>query len=264
MLLTNFLQKRKSVRDFEVNTVPKSKLSLIKEKAQETMENEKDLSFVIFENGKIIADSLKGKAGYCGVMINAPHYIGLKLKDRSSEVRLKEGYFLEKLNTIVVNEDLDTCWITVDQVDEASAKATFGEGGENIDYLIGFGYAAGKKLFDPDNASPRKAVNEIVFEGDFTKPASMETLEQRGLFDIFTSIRFVPNHKNSQPWRFVIKDAYVYLYMVKGLEDSRSLVDCGVIQMYFEEMAKYMGVSGKWENILEDKGEYFEVAKFKM
>ena len=52
--------------------------------------------------------------------------------------------------------------------------------------------------------------------------------------------------------------------MVKGLEDSRSLVDCGVIQMYFEEMAKYMGVSGKWENILEDKGEYFEVAKFKM
>ncbi len=262
MLMTNFLQKRKSVRNFKNNVVPKDKLENIKLLMEEIGESESDIKFSFYENGSIVAKGLDGKAGYDGVMINAPHYIALEIKEDNAINALKCGYYLEKLNTKIVDLDVDTCWITVDQVDRDTRKNIFGEDGENINFLIAIGYGAKKKLFDPEVTSPRLKVEEIVFKDKIGIPVSIEELENYGIFDIFSSVRYAPSHKNLQPWRFVLEGHKIYAYMVKTDEDSRSFVDMGVVLFYVEEMMKSINIQNKWNISLKDDGKYYYIGSY--
>lgn len=265
MLMTNFLQKRKSVRDFKSKNISGDLLGKIKESMKVIDDLDSMAKFYLFENGSIIYKGLNGKAGYSGVMIEAPHYIGLEIAKNTDLNILKSGYMLEKLNTEIVNMDLDTCWITVASVDGETKKSIFGENGQNIDYLIAIGYGKKKKLFDLAVTQERLTVDEIVFKDNLEDPISGEFLEQRGLFDIFSSIRYAPSHKNFQPWRFMIKDESVYAYMVKkDGEDKASLIDMGIILFYFEEMAKTIGINHKWTIDLKDDEKYLQVGYFKL
>lgn len=253
MVMTNFLQKRKTVRDYKSNALDAVTLKEVRDiLAQvEAQENSEVLNFAFFENGKIIADGLEGKAGYGGVMIHAPHYISLEVNSTDEAELVRTGYFLEKVNTALVEKDLGTCWITVDQVDDATKRNLFGEGGENVQYLIGFGIPQGKKLFSKETSTPRLTLDKFVFKNHFDTPATPEELEQLGLMDLFSSVRFAPSHMNSQPWRFLLNDAKVTLYMLRSDWDHRSLVDIGVIMHYVEEMLASMGNTAKWELIDE-------------
>lgn len=262
MLMTNFLQKRKSVRNFKKDTVPRDALENIKLLMDEMKAEESGINFYLYENGKIVAEGLRGKAGYSGVMIEAPHYIALDIDGDSPLNILKGGYCLEKLNTKIVDLDIDTCWITVDNVDVETKKAIFGENGRGIDYLIAIGYGQKKKLFDPEVTSSRLGVEEIVFADTIGNPISIETLENYGVFDVFSSVRYAPSHKNFQPWRFVLKGSEVDAYMVKSDEDSRSLIDMGVVLFYMEEMLKTIGINKKWTIDLKDAGKYYFIASF--
>ena len=260
--MTNFLQKRKSVRNFKTDTVPRDALENIKLLMDEMGTNESGISFSLYENGKIVAEGLRGKAGYTGVMIEAPHYIALDIDGDKPLNILKGGYCLEKLNTKIVDLDIDTCWITVDSVDADTKRAIFGENGTGIDYLIALGYGQKKKLFDPEVTSSRLSVEEIVFADTIGNPISIETLENYGVFDVFSSVRYAPSHKNFQPWRFVLKGAEVDAYMVKSDEDNRSLIDMGVILFYMEEMLKTIGINKKWTIDLKDEGKYYYIGSF--
>ena len=262
MLMTNFLQKRKSVRNFKNDNVPRDALENIKLLMDEMDREESGISFSLYENGKIVAEGLRGKAGYAGVMIEAPHYIALDIEDDKPLNILKGGYCLEKLNTKIVDLDIDTCWITVDNVDEDTKKAIFGENGTTIDYLIAIGYGQKKKLFDPEVTSSRLNVEEIVFAETIGQAISIETLENYGLFDVFSSVRYAPSHKNFQPWRFVLKGTDVETYMLKSDEDNRSLIDMGVVLFYMEEMLKTVGINKKWTIDLKDAGKYYYIGYF--
>lgn len=265
MIMTNFLQKRRTVRDFKPNPLSNSTLEMVREVlAQvEAEENTEVLNFAFYENGDIIADALDGKAGYGGVMIRAPHYITLQMASSEEKDLIRTGYYLERVNTALVEKELGTCWITIDEVDADTKKTVFGEGGESVFYLIGIGEPKGKKLFEPTKVTPRLGLDKLVFKDHLDTPVSLEELEQRGLMDVFSSVRFAPSHMNSQPWRFLIQDEVITLYMLRSDWDHRSLVDIGVMMFYFEAMAKSMGNYGKWEIINEaDKDGMKPVAKF--
>ena len=109
-------------------------------------------------------------------------------------------------------------------------------------------------------------VREFVFENDFDTPASPDTLDQLGLFDVFSSVRYAPSHKNAQPWRFVLEGSQVKLYMVTGKEDNRSLVDCGLMMFYFQEMMKTLGTQKEW--VIEDgfsmEGNYLYLGSYSL
>jgi len=263
MLMTNFLQKRKSVRDFKTDTVPRDVLENIKLLIQK-IDGENSVSFSLYENGKIVSDGLKGKAGYSGVMIEAPHYISLDIKDETPINILKGGYLLEKLNTKIVDLNLDTCWITVDQVDEETKKSIFGINGVGIKFLIAIGYGKKKKFFDPEVTSSRLTLEEIVFQDKIGNPVSIETLENYGIFDVFSSIRFAPSHMNFQPWRFVLNGSKIEAYMVKSEEDNRSLIDMGVVLFYVEEMLKSIGIDKKWTIDIKNDGKYYYIGEISL
>lgn len=262
MVMTNFLQSRKSVRDFKDTTVHAGDITDVRGAIAKLHEEDPRLKYDILSNGKLVFDNLQGKAGYSGVMIEAPHYVSVAVENVEPQTLLSLGYGLEKLNTKLIDTGLDTCWITLDEVDAETKKTIFGEGGENVIYLIAFGYAQGKKLFTPETTSGRKEVSEIVFDSKLGNKIDAEELENRGLFEVFSSVRYAPSHKNFQPWRFVINNSNIDLYMLRSDEDSRSLVDMGVVMFYFEEMAKTIGVAGKWNVNLKEAEDYLFIGSF--
>lgn len=267
MVMTNFLRARKSVRDFKGKKLSRKELEQLRLLVDEvnTHESEKGIHFRLFENGKIIAEKLQGKAGYSGVMIEAPHYISMEMDDDNEDTLLAGGYALENVNSAIVEKELGTCWITVDKVDEQTKKEVFGNEGAGVDFIIAIGHPKGKKFFAPETASERMEVNEIVFKETLENPVTIDELENLGLLEVFSSVRYAPSHKNSQPWRFLIKGTDVYILMKRGLEDQRSLVDIGVIMFYFEGMAKSMGLQNKWEVVKEEDLQDFKVvAKFNL
>ncbi|WP_019131871.1 nitroreductase family protein [Peptoniphilus obesi] len=267
MVLVDFLQDRRSVRKFKDKKIDKSELERIKGYCKTVEDQVPSVKFFIAENGQTVYDKLLGKAGYGGHMIKAPHYMGLAISEDTDRNNLALGFIIEQMNTQIIEMGYDTCWITIHFVDDETRKAIFGEAGPMIKYLIAFGYREGKKLFEESAVSWRHPLNEICFKDEIGNPASLEDLEERAILETMSSIRFAPSHKNKQPWRFVIKDDCVEIYMVKSddeVENKDRLVDIGVIMLYFEELIKNINVYDKWTIIFEDQGEYLRVAKFKL
>lgn len=250
MTITNFLQKRRTVRDFLDESLTAKDLARAIEAVQDLNEEDQDTYFRLFTNGQPIYEGLKGKAGYSGVMIQAPHYIALKTQASGEDALLATGYNLEKLNTRLVEEDIGTCWITMYQVDKETKRELFGPNYEDLGYLIALGYAKKRLLFDENTASPRLPVSELVFKDELGQGVDMNYLENLGLDEVFSSVRFAPSHMNTQPWRFLLEDGKVTLYMKADPEQrERNLVDMGVVMFYFQELAKTKGVNSSWSLI---------------
>ena len=248
MVMTNFLQKRRTVREFQPTKLSAMEMDWLKDTLAklEKQSEASNVSFALYENGAAIAEALKGKAGYGGVMIEAPYYIALRAKSHEKAELIRTGYYLEMLNTELIEKNLGTCWITTAHVDKDLKKSLFGEGGEFVDYIIGFGKAENQDVFEEDRVSPRYSVDKIVFKNHLDTPAPLTDLENYGLFDVFSSIRFAPSHVNAQPWRFLLKDdGNIDLYMDKS-KGEKSYVDIGVVMFYYEAMLKSTGTEKTW------------------
>ena len=251
MVMTNFLQKRRTVREFQTTKLSAEGLAWVKDTIAKLEKQAADsqVSFALYENGSEIAKALQGKAGYGGTMIEAPHYIALRAKSHEKAELIRTGYYLEMMNTELIEKNFGTCWITTMQVNKELKQSLFGEGGEFVDYIIGFGKALNQDVFDEERVSPRLSVDKIVFKDHLDTPAPLTELENYGLFDVFSSIRFAPSHINAQPWRFLLKDdGTITLYMDKS-KGKKSYVDIGVVMYYYEAMLKNTGTEKTWSLI---------------
>ena len=101
MLMTNFLKKRKSVREFKNKKINSDILDEIK-LYLDSLEREYgtgNLKFKLYEYGEKLYEGLRGIGGYSGVMIESPHYIGLELIDDKDRNTIYGSYYMEKLIT---------------------------------------------------------------------------------------------------------------------------------------------------------------------
>ncbi len=149
MIMTNFLKSRKSVRDFRSKKVSPEVLDNIKVilKDLEKEYTSGDINFKLYEYGENIYKGLKGLAGYAGIMIESPHYIALDLKNKDDKTVIYSAYFMEKLVTSLNKLGIDTCWVSVFDVEEERRKAIFGESTGEINFVLAFGYSKRRNPF---------------------------------------------------------------------------------------------------------------------
>lgn len=252
MLMGNFLKDRKSVREFKKKRIDKKTMDSVVSifyKLEEEADN-KYFNFILLEDGVRVNNLLKGTAGYSGVMIESPHYIGIRLKEVSDVSIITASYFTEKLMTELTRLNLGSCWVNVKSVDKGIKSHAFGKENKNIGYIVAFGYPKARNPFVQEPTSSRHSVQDIVYYEELGKEVAMEELENRGLDDLFYYVRFAPSNYNIQPWRFVLKKDRVVVYLEYSDEGKTDLMDAGIIMYYFEELAKTIGISKKW-NIIE-------------
>lgn len=263
--MSNFLKNRKSTRDFK-------KKKLDSRTTVEVTENFKDLeeeaknkyfNFILFDEGDKIYKTLDGLAGYAGVMIESPYYIGIRLKEVTETSIITASYYTEKLMTNLTRLNLGSCWINVKMVDKDIKADVLGEDNKNIGYLVAFGYPKTKNPFIQEPASSRYAVNQIVYKDRIGNPITIDELESRGLDDLFYYIRFAPSNYNLQPWRFILKDAKILLLLEYSEEGRTDLMDAGIIMYYFEALGEVIGLKKGWHLVDEADIEYGE-SKYKL
>lgn len=253
MLMKTFLEDRKSIREFRrkranIDIIDEIELylkSLEKEKA------EAGFKLKLYEEGERIYNELKEIGGYSGVMVEAPHYIGLDINSNKDIDLIYGSYYMEKLITKLNKLELDTCWISLDKVAKDLKSKIFGEHISKMDYMIAFGQGKRKNPFVAEVTSQRIGVEDLVFMDEIENQIDPEELESRGLADLFYYVRFAPSAFNHQPWRFLLEKDNLTL-LLKYDKEEPSIVDAGIIMYYFEALAQTIGITSEWQLIDKD------------
>ncbi len=268
MNMNNFLKSRRSVRDFKNKKVELPVLESILRMLEELELEEASgsLNFKLYEYGEHIFEGLKGKAGYSGVMIQSPHYIALELKNKEEHTIIYGAYFMEKLISKLNEKGLDTCWISLTEVNQQTKNEIFGETKGEVANLLAFGYSKRRNPFTAEPFSERISVEELVFNGKIPVRGDIDKLEAKGLMDLFYYVRFAPSTKNLQPWRFLLEDHTVKLLLQYAEGEKPLLLDAGIIMYYFEALANMQGIKSKWNFIdgvhKEENCNYKYIAEF--
>jgi nitroreductase len=261
---------RRSIRDYKNKKVNPDVLDKIRQilREIESQYAEGGFEFKLYENGDNIYNGLKGLAGYSGIMVKSPHYIAVDIKKKEDKTIIYSAYYMEELVTKLNELDLDTCWISVYDVDMKKRKEVFGESSNEINFILAFGYPKRNNPLLKKPYSARIGVEEMVFHKDIDNPASIEYLEQRGLADTFFYLRYAPSIKNRQPWRFIVTDDKVHLLVKYDDEQNPPLVDAGVAMYYFEALQELQGVKHKWSLLdgflHEGNANYRYIAEFQL
>jgi len=247
--MTSFLRERKSVREFKAVDVKNQLLDDIEDylRLLETEDGSGDFRFVFYKDGKRLFDGLNGIGGYSGVMIQSPHYVALEIMNSQDKSIINGAYFMEKLITKLNSMGLDTCWVSIGDVNHGEKVKLFDNLLGNINYLLAFGHRKPRNPFEEVPFSNRIGLDEFVYMDESGKKATLEDLENRGLDDLFYYLRYAPSSFNRQPWRFLLKKEKVALIMECIGDKDSNLIDAGVIMYYFEELGKAIGINSKWE-----------------
>lgn len=268
MLMTNFLKTRRSVREFRNKKANLETTKAIKSYLKILEEETENIKFRLYENGDYIHDRLKGISGYAGVMIESPHYIVLEQMKDDKTTLIYSSYYMEKLITKLNKLGLETCWVSVGNIEKEFKYKVFGEHVGDINYILAIGYGKRKNPFINEPTSDRMGVEEIVYSGGIERKVDDHELEHRGLDDLFYYVRFAPSKANLQPWRFLLEKDKVTLF-IKYLEgEIPNLVDAGIIMYYFKELAKSIGIENEWELVdgshVGEDGIYEYIAEIKL
>lgn len=247
MLTTNFLKTRTSTREFKDSKIGEDKIKKIYETVTDLKNrlDEEDLDYQIEKNGDAVYEKLNGKAGYKGVMIKAPLYIGLDIENKNERALVKGAYGLEELITRLSELKISSCWISVSDTDVKDLNEAFLNANGNIKSILAVGEAVEEEKRE-HRYDDRKGINEFVFIDNLNHKASIEELEQRGLDDLFSYLRFAPSAYNEQPWRFVLVDGLVKLYL-EDYKNESNLVDAGIVMYYFDQLTKEISINSNWE-----------------
>lgn len=271
MLMKKFLEDRSSTREFDKRKADENTIDGIKADIafMEEEEASSDIKFRLYEYGKLVYENLENKAGYAGVMIDSPHYIALVRKNNEDLTIISGAYHMEKLISRLNSYGLDTCWITVDNLDKETKDKVFGKIDGHIDYILAIGYAKKKRPYTHDIVSEKISIEEMVFQDEICKKTKTGDLESRGLADLFYHVRYSPSIKNLQPWRFLLEDTKVTLLLGYEEWNNSLLVDAGIIMYYFEELAKTSGATDKWQLIEAEEVEacgkkYRSIAEYRL
>lgn len=242
------IESMKTVRDFRDDPVPSTILKRLIRKTQSEKGLLPDTTFSVrlIEDGPGFFQLLNGKAGYFGKMIAAPHYIVL-FDEPKTGVYENSGYVMEKLRLSAWEEELGTCWISLDErVDAAPWVVDPVEAPPMA--LVAIGYPE-HGIFRQDvlKKSARLPLTDLVYLEKWGQKCPVEELEVRGMSEIFYYGKLAPSWGNRQPWRFILHQEKIYLALLVDDQETRALTDAGIVMLYIQQAAHDKGFSMKWQ-----------------
>lgn len=260
MLFKTYLAQRKSYRSYQEHDLDEGTQSQLKyymEQLNETYGKEWfELSF--FPNGREIFKKLDGAAGYHGVMIASPHYVGFSVKKDTYEAYLWGAYALAALEKKAFELDVESCWLSLQDAPRALRASLTQDPEEVTQVLLAIGQGKEHLPYRPNETANRLPLSELVFDEDLDHPFDLEKLASWGIEDLFFYVRNAPSAYNKQPWRFVIRGGEVWLAM-ETFDDENKYFDAGIVMFLFEGLAADDNYIGKWklEPMHEEQGAQF-------
>ncbi len=267
------LEKRRSVRNYKNKSLSEEDKRRVRSllEAPHPLGNIPGYELVFIEDGPRAAIKLEGFAGYSGVMIEAPHYIGLFSEKECPSIR-KSAYALEDIVVRMMSMGIGSCWISV--VDSDAAKTVMGwQEKDELVALLALGYPREENYFSKlfsNLASPlinplkegyarlnletkdsmplREETSSFVFLDRWGNTADYDELERRGIDRVYYYLKYAPSWGNRQPWKFIIDGDSIVLciHTNPSIGSISESLDGGIAMYYFKLAMEGHGLGGHW------------------
>ena len=188
---------RKSVRSYQMETLPPQTLDKIWEHYQET-------PGCFPESPQIWRFSTTGKVRKKMLSlfsVKAPYYLAF-YSEESERYLMNAGYLMEQMVLYMCSIGLGTCFI-------GSSKVRKGENEKNGKRLVGliaFGKSKGAYTRKQSEAKRLPLEELCVFK----------EVPRQWMNQILEAARLAPSSLNSQPWRFVVYDNRIHIFFQRN------------------------------------------------
>ncbi|WP_161490782.1 nitroreductase family protein [Methanonatronarchaeum thermophilum] len=173
---------------------------------------------VLVVDGSDLHDEMDGVVGDYGKVV-APRYFVL-VSEEGDWGAVASGYFGEKLVLELTKHGVASCWVG-EFGDRDNISDFLGCGDRVIHALIAYGAPEGGSVYREAGAASRKDISELIIDGDSYLSRWREVLDV---------VKYAPSSINSQPWRFVLKEKQIDLYIKVGGLKKKILGLVGDIQ----------------------------------
>lgn len=209
----NQIEQRVSIRTYKntsLNKVDEFKITQLLEKSKTWVGPFGSLIHTFFLTQNNIKE--QERIGTYGFIKNAPAYFGASTKNSKNEI-IDFGYIFEKLILELTELQFGTVWLG--GTFHRSQFSHFCINDEFIPAISPVGYEDEKSYTEKiiriaAKSNRRKRIDEFVFINDFSHNLNEDHLV---LHQIFRYVQLAPSASNKQPWRFLIKNNEIHLYL---------------------------------------------------
>jgi len=212
------IKHRHSVRTFEKQDISvedqKTIRKLISEIEKETGPFGNTIKLYFLLNKDANSPEAK-KVGMYGYVKHVPAFVTGSTK-KSFEGLVDFGYIFEKLILELSKRGFGTVWLSGDFENEDLEN--FARKGDVVPVMAPVGYPAYKKslkerfLRMKQEASDRKSFDELFFDQSFETPLAKENRSHR-FYNVLELVQLAPSALNKQPWRILVKEDALHLYL---------------------------------------------------
>lgn len=198
----------------------------------------------------------KIKLGTYGVIKGANTFVAAAV-DKNPKSLIELGYKLESFVLKVTAMGLGTCWLGGTFSKGEFGKAMSIQSTEILPIVLPVGVPLGKrtiveKMFRAVAGSDnRKQFNEIFYKFELGKPLASTELHPY-FAEALDMVRIAPSGSNKQPWRIVVDNdnLNIYLAHTKGYSSALGydiqIVDIGIAMLHLESALTEHNLNGKW------------------
>ncbi len=246
MNITEIIQLRKSVRNYNETPVPES---ILKQIQQAIDSAESPFGGDVTMRLKSFNPEGDFKPGTYGVVRGASEFL-LLAAGESDASALSAGFKMEQVVLRATELGLGTCWIAGTFSSISFNKGERWPAAEKLRIISPIGYPAnnetllGKFSRLLAGSKKRKQINELFFTGSLDIGMADGDTFSKSL----DMMRFAPSSLNSQPWRAITySQDTVHFYIAKT--GYLHLVDCGIGLCHFYLTEKFYGGAGHFETL---------------
>lgn len=173
------------------------------------------------------------KVGMYGYVKHVPGFVTGSTK-KSFEGLVDFGYVFEKLILELSKRGFGTVWLSGDFENEDLEN--FARKGDVVPVMAPVGYPAYKRslrerfLRMKQEASDRKSFDELFFDQSFDTPLAKENRSHR-FYNILELVQLAPSALNKQPWRVLVKEDALHLYLERTENFPEQPNDVEVVNM---------------------------------
>ena len=277
------IEKRQSIRDYEKKKLPAAVLEELEDCFANSARLIDDIKLELLSITEGGDKKLAGVVGYSGNVFNAPVYLVL-LSENKAHYLENAGFVAEALILKAEELELNTCFITVTDSDDAKLSLDIREKGE-VAAIIACGYGKKEKdllrldIQSPSNVTMRKreghiapkiAQEELVYDSKWGIEVDWDTAMQDPMMDeAFYAASLAPSFLNRQPYRYIYAGSKIYILTTKEENTSKEDEKLGIgasMYNFYAILADYMPKAPMWqmypEKNTEDLGqpENYEVS----
>jgi len=230
MNLFKAIKRRRSIRNYGEKELSETQLDEVEKIINESRELFSGVSADVHlvRNGRALQENISGIIADYG-KVEAPHYL-VVTAESTKKGYVEVGYRYEFTILALAARGLGTCWIGKGFRDEELSSYVPLPSGQTCITLIAFGpLSSGDDLYEIEDPK-RKELSHFLVNRD---PDGLDGATT----EIIDCVRRSPSSLNSQPWRLVLEEGVIHLYLrtrnkitrmvIKDM-DKMNWVDAGI------------------------------------